>query len=154
MRQLWLDCDGVLADFDKKFMEEFGYSANMMPFDKKKWEDIEAIDGFFENLEVREGAYDLINAVIKLRPIILTGTPNGDWATPQKLRWRNKHFPSIPMVTCKSINKKDYCWHGDILVDDWTRYRDNWQSAGGIFIHHTETPETLVKLREIGVHIK
>jgi hypothetical protein len=38
-----------------------------------------------------------------------------------------------------------------VLIDDRIDLKDNWEKAGGIFIHHVDTESTLQKLREIGI---
>jgi hypothetical protein len=87
----------------------------------------------------------LYNAIKHLRPIILTGTPNGDWSVVQKLRWRDKHYPGVPMITCKSKEKRNYCQPGDVLIDDLLKYRELWTEAGGHFIHYVQNPENTVE---------
>jgi hypothetical protein len=94
---------------------------------------------------------ELYEAVKHLRPIILTGTPRGDWAAPQKMRWRDKRFPGVPMVTCLSRNKVDYCQPGDVLVDDFLKHSQKWIDGGGIFVHHTSARESIDMLKSIGI---
>jgi hypothetical protein len=40
---------------------------------------------------------------------------------------------------------------GDILIDDFDKYRDLWIKAGGIFIHHTSAVASIHALRELGI---
>jgi hypothetical protein len=153
--QVWLDCDGVLADFDTGFDRLTGTDARTFEDvygTSVFWSRIQRSDSFFARLPVLEQGRQLYNLVKHLRPIILTGTPVGDWSVPQKLRWRDKHFPGVPMVTCRSKNKRDYCQPGDVLIDDLLKYRDLWTEAGGHFIHYRqnadETVETLLNYLE------
>jgi hypothetical protein len=39
---------------------------------------------------------------------------------------------------------------GDILVDDYLKYRHLWEEAGGVFIHHTSASNTLRQLAALG----
>mmetsp|Transcript_1886 Transcript_1886/g.4165 ORF Transcript_1886/g.4165 Transcript_1886/m.4165 type:complete len:346 (-) Transcript_1886:52-1089(-) len=56
------------------------------------------------------------------------------------------------IITCWSNNKYKECSkHGSILIDDRIDLKDNWESAGGIFIHHVNTETTIRKLRDLGV---
>jgi len=139
--QLYLDCDGVLADFDAAFKANFGHEPRSYENAKGSdvfWRDIQhEAKEFYRNLPLMQDARQLYEAVRHLRPIILTGCPMGGWAEAQKLGWAAEHFPGVPMITCMSRNKRDYCQPGDILVDDLLRYRDRWEGAGGVFIHHT-----------------
>ena len=153
--QVWLDCDGVLADFDAGFKKLTGVDAQTYEDTHGSsafWACIAQSKTFFTNLPVMAEGLKLYNSVKHLRPIILTGTPVGDWSVPQKLRWRDLHFPGVPMVTCRSKVKRDYCQPGDVLIDDLLKYRDLWTEAGGHFIHYTqnadETVETLLNYLE------
>lgn len=152
-QQLFLDCDGVLADFDtgferltgtdsKSFEDAYGTSVF--------WSRIQRSDSFFARLPVMDQGRQLYNLVKHLRPIILTGTPVGDWSVPQKLRWRDKHFPGVPMVTCRSRDKKVYCQPGDVLIDDLLKYKHLWEEAGGQFIHYTnDAQDAYTQLKEL-----
>jgi hypothetical protein len=152
MKQIFLDCDGVLADFDSGFRKlsgEEGHAFEDRHGSNEFWKLIESSPDFFESLPLMEGADKLMIAVEHLRPIILTGCPRGDWASPQKMRWRDKYFPGVPMVTCMSRDKVDYCQPGDVLVDDFLTHSQRWIDGGGIFVHHTNTPDTLRQLENL-----
>ncbi len=146
--QVYLDCDGVLADFDAGFERLTG--TNSQTFEDMYgsaafWGRIAKSEAFFARLPVMEAGQKLYNAIKHLRPIILTGTPNGDWSVPQKLRWRDKHYPGVPMITCKSKEKRLYCQPGDVLIDDLLKYRELWTEAGGHFIHYVQNPDDVVE---------
>lgn len=139
--QLFLDCDGVLADFDAAFEAAFGHPPRAYE-DKHGptafWRNIrEEAKEFYRHLPLMSDGRQLYEGVAHLRPIILTGCPLGGWAEPQKLAWAAEHFPGVPMVTCMSRDKRTYCRPGDILIDDYLKYRHLWEEAGGTFIHHT-----------------
>lgn len=186
-RQLYLDCDGVLANFDKKATEVFGgdpraweenYANNayqalyaegerasgLGPSDtecatlfnkalklaaKAFWEKLYGVEDLFEQLEPMADAHELMDAVKHLDPIILTGCPRGYWAVPQKLRWRDKYFPNVPMICVESRLKSVYCRPGDVLVDDWPKYRTIWEEKGGLWVHHEDAPTTIDQLRKL-----
>lgn len=151
MRRLFLDCDGVLADFDWYFEQAFGHPARS--FEEKHgankfWENLEHHEDFYNRLPLMPDAMELFEAVKHLDPSILTGLPQGDWGEPQKRTWGTRHFPDTTMICCLSKNKRDHMKPGDVLVDDWLRYRDLWVEAGGIFIHHKSAKESIEALRE------
>lgn len=156
MAQLFLDCDGVLADFDKRAEQIFGMTGREFEDtygSKEFWRQLKNDDHFFQNLDPMPDAMVLFNAVKHLKPIILTGAPMGNWAGPQKLAWRNKFFPGTEMiVVCPSRDKYKYMTGpGDILVDDLTKYQHIWIENGGIFVHHTNANNSIKMLKDLKV---
>lgn len=156
--QLFLDNDGVMANFNKLAREILG----MEPRDfedaygsKQFWRELQDYRspeglGFFESLELMPDAMTLFNAIKHLDPIILTGAPQGDWARGQKLRWRKKRFSETRMIVCPSKDKIKYIeGPGDVLVDDTLKYRQLWEEGGGVFVHHTNARDTIAQLREL-----
>lgn len=56
------------------------------------------------------------------------------------------------IITCWSNNKYKECSrYGSILIDDRIDLKNNWEAAGGIFIHHINTETTIRRLRDVGV---
>lgn len=154
MTRIYLDCDGVLADFNTGFEQRFKETPQTFEDkygSKQFWHVIRSSGDFYQSLPPMPDAKVLFEAVKHLRPIILTGCPFGGWAELQKMRWRDKHFPGIPMVTCMSKNKRDYCQPGDFLVDDYVKYRDLWIEAKGTFIHHTSAEDSIRQLKDWGI---
>jgi hypothetical protein len=146
-QQLFLDCDGVLADFDLGFYTLFGHwpdRANPSMTPAHMWKSLEDHRNFYGELNPTPEAFEIYEAFRHMRPIILTGIPYGTWAVPQKLEWRDRNFPGTPMVTCLSMNKRLYCIPGDILVDDHLPAKEAWEEAGGVFIHHTGDANTTI----------
>ena len=151
---LFLDCDGVMADFNKQaeavlgmppreFEDKFGT--------KEFWARLHAYPNFYRTMPVMPDAMELYEAVKHLNPTILTGCPHGLWAEPQKREWAAEHFPNVPVITCPSKDKRKYMQPGDIIIDDWKRYQPLWEEAGGVFILHTSAKESIDVLRMAGV---
>ncbi len=158
MRQLFLDCDGVLADFDaaarRLFHMESRQAENLLG-EKEFWRRIRASGDFYRKLPLMPDTLDLYRAVAHLNPTILTGCPLGGWAESQKMAWAAHHFPAVPMITCASREKFLHMRHsGDVLVDDYLRYKDLWEKAGGIFVQHVSARDTLRQLRELGFDVR
>jgi 5' nucleotidase, deoxy (Pyrimidine), cytosolic type C protein (NT5C) len=153
MATIFLDCDGVLADFDGGARRVFG----MHPTDferrfglKRFWAKLASTPDFFANLDVLPDALELFEAVRHKNPVILTGLPRGAWAEPQKRRWAERHFPGIQVITTTAALKREHCRPGDALVDDRDKYRKLWERAGGIFIHHRNAAKSNELLRQHG----
>ena len=148
-RQLYLDCDGVLADFDAGAERILGmppraYQARhgAGPF----WARLAQAPDFFGSLPLMRGATELFAAVRHLHPVILTGLPRGNWAAAQKVRWAARHFPRTRIITTLATDKRDHCAHGDVLVDDTLKYQHLWEGAGGIFVHYRDVHQALHEL--------
>jgi hypothetical protein len=153
--QLFLDCDGVLADFDAYIEPLVGERTNIAGVQQDvpgMWEKIYAHGDFYAKLPLMNDAMELYEAVRHLNPIILTGVPrfkfNEDWATRQKFAWANQHFPGLQIITCLSANKRDYMEAGDVLVDDNLQYRELWLEHGGVFITHTSAANSIAELKQ------
>ena len=151
---IFLDCDGVLADFNGYFHSLFGMFSEEYQ-DRygigEMWKRIRFADEFFTNLPVMPDAIKLYNHVKSYDHKILTGCPYGNWAPSQKLKWRDKTFPKTEMITCLSKNKPSYGKEGDILIDDMIKAKEGWEKMGGIFIHHTSVEETIYQLKHLGI---
>jgi hypothetical protein len=145
-RQLYLDCDGVLADFDAGVKALLGLAPQDY-IDRhgmgKFWKKLATAPEFYARLPLMAGAGELFEAVRHLDPIILTGLPRGGWAAPQKVSWAARHFPGTRIITVMAVDKRSHCQDGDVLVDDLLKHRKLWEDAGGIFIHHRSVHETL-----------
>lgn len=154
MAQLFLDLDGVLADFDNgahtllkmspaQYQERYGPSAF--------WKKLAHAPDFYGSLALLPDAMQLVQGVRHLDPIILTGLPMGNWAGPQKRAWVEQHFPGMEVITTRARHKYLYCSPGDVLVDDQVRYREAWEQAGGHFIHHVDAGASLAAIRALGL---
>ncbi len=149
MRQLYLDCDGVLADFDRGATAILGMKPKAFEHRHglgRFWQKLASAPDFYFSLPLLPDAMQLFDAVKHLNPIILTGLPRGDWAAPQKVRWAAEHFPGTRIITCMAVDKRKHAKHGDVLVDDTLKHRHLWEEAGGIFIHHRNVSDTLEEL--------
>lgn len=151
MRQLYLDCDGVLADFDKGATAILGLAPRA--YEKKHgigrfWQKLASAPDFYFGLPLMPDAMELFAAVRHLHPVILTGLPRGNWAADQKVRWAAQYFPGTKIITTLARDKRDHAREGDVLVDDQLKHRHLWEEVGGIFIHHRDARRTIDELAE------
>ncbi|RVB02855.1 hypothetical protein [Mesorhizobium sp. M7A.F.Ca.CA.004.02.1.1] len=153
---LYLDLDGVLADFDSAAYRALGgdhYKYEFIYGPKMLWARLDAIPDFFENFPLmRDGAF-LWNAVSHLNPIILTALPKtgGEEVDRQKRAWVARELGTdVGVITCETKDKPDYCKPGDALVDDRWLNKLRWSSKGGHFVHHSGAETTLASLKRHG----
>lgn len=146
---VFLDCDGVLADFDAHGLAYFGMPPRQAEAElgaKEFWRQLEARGDFYRSMPLMSDAKALYEAVKHLSPTILTGCPKGNWAQGQKVAWAAEHFPGVPIITCRSSEKITYAKPGDVLIDDWPQHRHHWIAGGGHFIVHHDAETSLAAL--------
>jgi tellurite resistance-related uncharacterized protein len=168
--QIYMDLDGVMADFDGGFKKLSGKmprefeSSPEFP-DKKTasrafWKLINTEKTFWEDLTVLPGALTLWEYVKDTyknpEPIVLTAGPDG--ARRGKEIWVKKHLgANVKMILAqKGSIKHEYALSTQektlhVLVDDLKINIDNWNNAGEDFIGilHKSPAESITKLQNI-----
>jgi len=155
--RLFLDCDGVLADFDAAAAGLFGMPADRFQSrhgNREFWKRIQREPDFYGTLPEMPDARKLFDAVKHLKPTILTGLPIGNWAAPQKVRWAAEHFPGVPIITCMARDKHRHMHEGDVLVDDRETHRQAYENAGMIFVHHRNASDSIRQLAKLFPSVK
>lgn len=154
--QLYLDCDGVLANFDDGATKILGMAPRRFEEvhgTQEFWKRLTAVPDLFNTFEAMHDAHVLYDAVKHLDPIILTGVPHSMAEAPaQKKKWIDRLFGSHQrVICCKSKDKSKYCKPGDVIVDDWPMYRHLWEAKGGIWIHHDSAEKSIAILKKRGI---
>ena len=150
--RLFLDADGVLADFDRGARKLLGMSAKDYIATHGRgdfWKRLAKAKNFYGSLPQMPDAQLLFDAVKHLKPTILTGLPLGKWAAPQKVEWAAEHFPGVPIITCMAADKHLHMHPGDVLVDDREKHRAAYEAAGVVFVHHKDAEGSLRQLAKI-----
>ncbi len=150
--RLFLDADGVLADFDEGARRLFGMGPAEFETKYGKsefWRRIARAKNFYGTLPEMPDARLLFDGVKHLKPTILTGLPIGKWAAPQKIEWATAHFPGVPIITCMARDKHKHMKPGDVLVDDSETHRAAFEQAGVVFIRHENAADGLRQLAKI-----
>ena len=154
---LFLDADGVLADFDDGVRKLLGASPKQYIAKHGRgtfWKRLARAKNFYGKLPEMPDARQLFDGVKHLQPTILTGLPLGTWAAPQKVEWAARHFPGVPIVTCMAREKHKHMQPGDVLVDDREKHREAYEKAGVIFVHHKNAEDSLKQLAKIFPSVK
>jgi hypothetical protein len=157
MPRLFLDADGVLADFDEGAKMLLGMTPRQFEARhgrREFWRRIASAKNFYGSLPEMPDARLLFDAVEHLQPTILTGLPLGRWAAPQKVEWAAEHFPGVPIITCMARDKARHMKPGDVLVDDSETHRAAFEHAGVVFIHHKNAVDSLRLLAKIFPSVK
>ena len=155
--RLFLDADGVLADFDLSVRRLLGMrpKAYIAAHGRAAfWKQLARAPNFYGSLPELPDARILFDAVKHLKPTILTGLPLGSWAAPQKIEWAAEHFPGVTIVTCLAQDKHLHMHPGDVLVDDREKHRAAYEEAGVVFVHHKNAVDSLKRLAKIYPSVK
>lgn len=148
--QLFVDMDGVLADFDAHYRAVFNRKADKV-LDNVDWAAVRKVNGFYLNMPPMPDFNLLWTFISRYDPIVLTGIPMAvPEAQDNKRAWVRKHIGSdVEVRCCRSKDKYVHAIPGDILIDDWEKYKDLWIGAGGAWITHTDAKSTIKRLAEI-----
>jgi hypothetical protein len=155
--KIYVDMDGVIADFVKRFKELTG----KLPSDYKTEKGFTPnfnlmVDGsHFESLD-KMPDFDVLVSYLDSLPVekcILssTRTPEDNFKVAmQKMQWlanvANITWPKI-FVPGKSL-KQQYANPNSILIDDTPIVIEQWNAAGGIGILHTDAISTITELKK------
>ena len=152
---IYLDMDGVIADFVKRYKELYGMEPREAEKNKKfdhYFNEFIATNQF-ATLDMMPGAWDLINFLRKL-PVpteILSSTATEaryDAISRQKLDWLNsKGIEFKPIFVPGKKHKFKYATPNSIIIDDTLSVIEDWKKAGGIGIHHTNPVLTMAILK-------
>lgn len=155
--RVFIDLDGVLADFDKGATSLFGVSPRdfeALHGVRAFWKRLADAPGYYEGLEWMPGGRALwqfaVASLAPALPMILTGLPLGQWAEPQKRAWCARELGAeIPVLCCMSVDKHKFCSEGDVLIDDRASAGIDWATAGGRFVLFTNAPLAIADLSAI-----
>ena len=142
-RNIWLDADGVLVDFNGSCERKFGAHPRHLTFDcpengllkgdRALWAHVETDPDFWLDMIPFDHAEELVEMCRPYGVQILTGCPatGYDRASAHKKEKLGKLF-GVPVITCRSKDKPLHMSSpGDILVDDFVRNVKKWREAGG-----------------------
>jgi FMN phosphatase YigB (HAD superfamily) len=151
IEKIYLDMDGVIADFSKKYRELYKIypheAETYKTFDKFFNRFIE--DREFAKLDLMPDTMMLIEYLksLSIPTEILSSTSSEKRDAvirEQKLEWLKNHgidFPAI-LVPGKR-HKKNYSNAESLLIDDTEQNINQWREAGGVAIHHKDVISTL-----------
>jgi len=154
MIKLYVDMDGVLANFEKSYREMW----HEYEYDRKRFKAAVLEKQIFLDLELMPGAESLLahidNAINEhgVHVEILTSTGSSDVtmqeaARSQKMHWLKEHGISFkPNFSNNKKEKANWATANSILIDDSIGCIEPFNLAGGHGIHHHH--ETVYKTAE------
>jgi len=152
---IYLDMDGVIADFNKRYKELY----HMNPRDAEKKKEFDKFfdefiaTGQFATLDLMPDAMEGITFLRKLNvpTQILSSTASekrNDAIAKQKLVWLQTHgITFTPNLVPGKRLKRNFAAPDKIIIDDTEVVIDQWREAGGIGILHKDWPTTVAILQ-------
>lgn len=143
--QVFLDLDGVFADFDARVKHLTGKHPSQL--DRAHlWKMVNSDKRFFAELELIEGCMALWEATKDLEPVFLTGAPSSRIFQQQKREWVSRIFgPEFVVHVVPKKLKQDFSGPHKVLIDDTPENIEQWIARGGHGILHAGDHASTVK---------
>ena len=161
--KIYLDMDGVIADFDKRFKDISGMDPREFEDKygtKEFWNliDEENKVKFWVGIPEMPGAKALVDYVKKYNFELLTSPSAKKQSYLGKLLWIRNHkdlFGGKPRVNFKRAKEKHEVKSDlqttDILIDDREDTISRWNEAGGTGIHYKSASQVINDLKKLGL---
>jgi hypothetical protein len=151
--KIYLDLDGVVADFKRGVREILKLDPNKVSQDELFKTLAQKGERFFLELPKMQDADRLWSFLKGNDIIVLTGIPSTDSekAAKNKVTWVRKNLSkNVKVITTSSRSKKKYASPDSILIDDRTDNIADWKGSGGVGILHTSANKTIKELKALG----
>ena len=152
---IYCDMDQVLCAFMKAADSAVGGS--FVQADKTdRWNKINQVKGFWENLEWMPGAKALYKKIMKYDAHILSAYSGRDPTSKTgKMKWlaKNTDFKRSKINLVMRSQKQRFATTDgkpNVLVDDYIKNIKEWESKGGIGVHHTSVSKSIGELNRLG----
>jgi hypothetical protein len=158
IKKIYIDLDGVLAEFDKAVYEKTGI-LDLLGKDQS-WRTVFGDLDFFLNIEPFWYAHDLVEKIkdfgCDVEILSSSGTNNSQIVACQKILWCARYFPRLPVnIVNKSSEKALFASSETLLIDDrCEKSIVPWVEAGGIGITHTCASRTIDELNKLFSPVK
>ena len=152
--EIYCDMDQVLCDFMKGADKAVGGSFVQTNKDER-WNKINQTKGFWVNLEWMPGAKRLYQFIEKYDPYVLSAYSGRDPSSKNgKMKWlaKNTNWKKSHINLVVRSHKQKYATTDgkpNVLIDDYKKNIVEWESKGGIGIHHTEVSKTIANLKRL-----
>jgi phosphopantetheine adenylyltransferase len=157
--KIYLDMDGVIVDFDKRFTDLAGMGPREYEnsFGKEKfWNFIDSKEkgggvGFWVGMPWMPGGEALYNRVAQHNHALLSSPSRSESSKLGKRLWKKKYTPTTDLILSLAANKKNYANGDSILIDDRESNIQQWREAGGIGILYKSPSQVNQELDKLGL---
>ena len=152
---IYCDLDQVLVNLMKGADEVVG--GYFITYDKdERWKMINQTKDFWANLEWMPGSRKLYQFIKRYDPYVLSAysarDPNSQVGKKKWLK-KNTEFKKSRINLVKREQKQKYAitdGKPNVLIDDYIKNINEWESKGGIGVHHTNVSKTISDLKRLG----
>lgn len=151
--RLYVDMDGVITDFIKKYKETTGIDPSEHTSSKKSfWDPIDKAGyDYWAEMEWMPDGKQLWSYIKKYIPEMLSSPSRQNSSRVGKTDWVKRELPGTRLILRSSKHKKEFAEPNSILIDDRVSNIDDWNESGGIGILHTSTENTIKELKKLGL---
>lgn len=155
---VYLDMDGVIVNLEKGAFKVHGKQLSDVKR-PERWDKISDTKDFWKDLEWMPGSKKLWNFLKPYKPSIMSAYAKSEPNSAKgKEEWLKKNVEKLPRSRINLVMRSDkqrFARDGrtqapNILIDDHEKNIREWESKGGIGIHHTSVERTIARLKEIG----
>jgi hypothetical protein len=151
---IYCDMDSVLVDFDRGYQELTGMTSQQADANGVEafWDPISKAGAkFWITLQWMPDGKQLWDYIKKYNPILLSAPSREESSKLGKRVWVKRELPGVKLILKYASQKQEYASPTSILIDDRQKNIDQWEAAGGIGILHTNTPNTIKQLQQLGL---
>jgi hypothetical protein len=151
--KIYCDMDGVLVDFERGYKKLTGIDlkGEYRPGGEDFWKPIEQAGvKYWASLKWMPDGKQLWDYIKPYKPELLSAPSKNESSKIGKYVWVKNNLPGTKLILRYASRKKELATPKSILIDDRQANIDQWEAAGGIGILHTDTNNTIKKLKQLG----
>ena len=155
---VYVDMDGVIVNLEKGAFKVHGKQLSDVKR-PERWDKISDTKDFWKDLVWMPCSKKLWNFLKPYIPSIMSAYAKSEPNSAKgKEEWLKKNVEKLPRSRINLVMRSDkqrFARDGrtqapNILIDDHEKNIREWESKGGIGIHHTSVERTIARLKEIG----
>ena len=157
--KIYLDMDGVITDFERRWEELYKGTVAQSKADNKfsdHWRGF-VLGQNFSTLDWYPGGKKLVSFIDSLKvPVEILSSSGGgqyhDEVTKQKIKWLNRNGITYkPNIVPGGLKKRVYAGPWNILIDDTDYVVEAYTRSGGGAILHKSAEETITQLSQLNL---